>query len=554
MPKLPGGLDPAVDLTPFGGRWIAILRGHIVAQGETRQAAMLAARRARHKETPLFRYVPSMSALSLHQSLDSIRPALPDGAAVYLVGGAVRDHLLQRPIHDLDFVSDADGIELARAVAHFLGADIFPLDEARGTGRVILTAPDGARLFLDFAMLRGPDLESDLRARDFTINAIALDARDPARVFDPLGGAQDVRDKRIRACSDQSFEDDPLRVLRAVRQAAALGFGIDPGTRALMRAATPAIARISPERLRDELLKILGGSQPAASLRALEMLGLLPALFPELVPMKGVAQSPPHIYDVWEHTLAALRELEAVLGFIGTQEHNAEAAASLPLGLASVWLGRYRREIHAHLQTELVADRHWRGLLFLAMLYHDAGKPAARSVEADGRIRFIGHEEGSAALAAARARALKLSNDEIGQLEAAVRHHMRLHQLVQAGGLPSRRATYRFFRDTREAGVDICLLTLADVLATYGTLVPQELWKQYLDLDRHLLENWWERPAETVRPPALVSGHDLIERFGLSPGRKIGELLEAVREAQAAGEVETREDALGLVAALLGRG
>jgi tRNA nucleotidyltransferase/poly(A) polymerase len=554
MPKLPGGLDPAVDLTPFGGRWIAILRGHIVAQGETRQAAMLAARRARHKETPLFRYVPSMSAPSLHQSLDSIRPALPDGAAVYLVGGAVRDHLLQRPIHDLDFATDADGIELARAVAHFLGADIFPLDEARGTGRVIVTAPDGARLFLDFAVLRGPDLESDLRARDFTINAIALDARDPARVFDPLGGAQDVRDKRIRACSDQSFKDDPLRVLRAVRQAAALGFGIDPGTRALMRAATPAIARISPERLRDELLKILGGSQPATSLRALEMLGLLPALFPELVPMKGVAQSPPHIYDVWEHTLAALRELEAALGLIGTQEHNAEAAASLSLGLASVRLGRYRREIHAHLQAELVADRRWRGLLFLAMLYHDAGKPAARSVEADGRIRFIGHEEGSAALAEARARALKLSNDEIGQLKAAVRHHMRLHQLVQAGGLPSRRATYRFFRDTREAGVDICLLTLADVLATYGTLVPQELWKQYLELDRHLLENWWERPAETVRPPALVSGHDLIERFGLSPGRKIGELLEAVREAQAAGEVETREDALGLVAVLLGRG
>ncbi len=552
MPEFQGRRDPVqFDFAPYADRWIAILRGRIIAQGLTRQQALLASQKSRHKETPLIRFIPAMEPHTLLALLDQFRPAFPTDLSIYVVGGAVRDHLLGRPIHDLDFALPGDGIPVGRAVAKYLGADYFPLDDERGTARVILTRADGTRLSLDFAALRGPDLESDLRARDFTINALALDARDPENVFDPLGGALDLREKRIRACSPASLTDDPIRILRAIRLAAGLGFGIDPGTRALMRAAIPGMGSVSPERKRDELLRILGGRHPATSLRALEMLGLLPALFPELAALKGVTQSPPHIYDVWEHTLATLRELETVLQFIGAKVHNPKAAASLALGLLSLRLGRYRPEIHQHLEDELVPDRRWRALLFLAALYHDAGKPAWRTVDADGRIRFLGHEEESAKLLGKRARALKLSNDEIIRLKAIARNHMRPHHLAATEKSPSRRATYRFFRDTREAGVDVCLLSFADVLATYGPTVPQEIWKNYLDLNRHLLENWWERPEETVKPPALVTGHDLIEKFSLAPGPQIGELLEAIREAQAAGEVSDRDQALALVAGLL---
>ena len=121
---------------------------------------------------------------------------------------------------------------------------------------------------------------------------------------------------------------------------------------------------------------------------------------------------------------------------------------------------------------------------------------------------------------------------------------MRPSFLSHTEGGPSKRAIYRFFRDTGEAGVDICLLSLADVWATYGNTLSPERWEQQVDTVRTLLEAWWERPKEQVHPPALISGHDLIQNLDLHPGPLIGQLLEAIREAQAEGEVKTQEEAL----------
>ncbi len=536
---------------PYAGRWVAHLRGRIVGHGDTPELARQAAKAIRPKEKPEVNYVPTAYPLAFNELLAQVRPALPEGVPVYLVGGAVRDALLKTPTHDLDFAVQGNALRVARRVADQLGGAYYPLDQETETGRVVLTREDNTRDMLDFAALRGPDLESDLRDRDFTINAIAVDAREPQIVYDPLGGAADLYAKRLRACSAQSLESDPVRILRAIRQAAAFGLQIEPETRRQMREAVALLPNVSGERQRDELFRILGGPQPATALRALEIMGVLPHLLPELTALKGVTQSPPHVYEVWQHTLQTVQWLERLLGVLGTLDYNPTKADNFHTGLAVLRVGRYREQIHAHLNAELVPDRAMRPLLFFAALYHDVGKAATRTVTEDGRIRFLGHERVGAQMMDDRADALKLSNQERARVKLVVRHHMRPHHLASAPKPPTRRAVYRFFRDTKEAGADICLLNLADVLATAGPKLQQDTWSHHLDVIRTLLEAWWESPEERVRPPALLTGHDLMQHFELAPGPQIGKLLELIREAQATGEVQTRDEALTLAQAHL---
>ncbi len=483
--------------------------------------------------------------------VEQVRALIPADLKIFLVGGAVRDALLSRPTHDLDFVLSGNVLGFSRRLADKLGAAYYPLDTDRGTARLIFIHPDGTRDTLDFARLRGPDLESDLRARDFTMNAIALSVHLPQKLVDPLNGISDLRSGKIRACSDTSFQADPVRILRAIRLATAYGFQILPETRNQMRQAAEDLQTISAERLRDELFRILEGPKPATSIRALDIMGILPYILPELSALKGIRQSSPHILDVWGHTLDVLQKLEIVLAGLAPEHDPDAAAANLVMGQLSLRLGRYRKQIHAHLSAHLTPNRSLKAILFLAALYHDAGKPLTGQSDEGGRIRFYEHEQVGVRILNERAHILKLSNDEIERLKIIVHHHMRPLLLSQNDRLPTRRAVYRFFRDTGPVGIDICLLSLADTLATYGASLPQDTWAHHLDLIRHLMDAWWETPDETVSPPTLLDGHSLLEIFNLEPGPLIGRLLELVREAQASGEVGDRQAAVELVRGFL---
>ena len=215
--------DDSQSASPYAGRWVARVRGRIVAQGGTPEQALHAAQSSRHKEKPEIMYMPA--PFSHSPLIDKVRDALP-GQEIYLVGGAVRDMLRNRLSHDLDFALPSNGIAFARKVANVLEADFMVLDADRDTGRVIFSDPDGSRTFLDFATYRNGDtLEADLRARDFTMNAIAYDIHE-GTIIDPLNGASDLGAKTIRACSPTALKDDPVRILRAIRQAAAFDFKI----------------------------------------------------------------------------------------------------------------------------------------------------------------------------------------------------------------------------------------------------------------------------------------------------------------------------------------
>jgi putative nucleotidyltransferase with HDIG domain len=536
---------------PYAGRWIATLNNQVVGQGGSPKQALLAAQATRFKEKPTITYVPTSNPFEFNELFERVRSALPASLKVYLVGGAVRDMLLSRQIHDLDFALTGDVLRLSRRLADQLGGAYFPLDEERDTARIVLTAADGSRQILDMAAIRGQDIDADLKARDFTINAMAIALDDPQALLDPCGGAADLQARMLRACSATSLRNDPLRILRGIRQAAAFNLQIVPETRRSMKAAASLLPRVSAERVRDELFHILETSKPAVSIRALDLLGVLPHILPELPELKGVEQSPPHIADVWDHTLDVLRNLELLLSVLDTKA-DTDKSANWTMGLVSMRLGRFRRQLFQHVyESNLNQDRSLLSLLMLAALYHDVAKPLTQRTEADGRIRFLEHDQLGAKIAAQRGKELRLSNPELERLRLIVQHHMRPLFLANTGQSPSRRAIYRYFRDTTAAGVDICLLSLADTLATYGPGLPQDLWANHIEVVRTLLEAWWEKPQASVAPIPLLNGHDLINEFGLKPGPQIGKLIEIVREAQAVGEINDLASARALVSKYL---
>jgi tRNA nucleotidyltransferase/poly(A) polymerase len=458
-----------------------------------------------------------------------------------------------RTTHDLDFVLDGGAIQAARKVAKGLQADFYPLDVERDTGRILLKQAPYGRMLIDFSSLRGLDLESDQRARDFTINAIAIDVRNPEDILDPLGGARDLLAKELKVCSPRTFEDDPIRILRAARLSNQFMLKILPETRQLLRSALPGMVDVSTERVRDELFRILDGEKPWNAIRLMDALGILPYVLPEIKGLQGVQQPPPHIHDVFDHTLLAMQKLGELIQTLGL-EHEPEEGTNWAMGLASVRLGRYRTQLSAHLSARLNPDRSLLSLIYLASLYHDAGKPAAQTQDEAGTIHFYGHEGAGERLIRARAETLRLSQVEIDRLGQIVRHHMRPFGLSTQPGAVSRRAIYKFFRDTNSAGVDVCLASMADLLAAYGPAIPQDVWMGRLDVIRSLLEAYWESTAETISPPILLNGDDLMANFGLKPGPEIGRILAALREAQAAGEIHLRDEALDFARTQLTQG
>lgn len=535
---------PDANKSPYAGRWVARVGGRVVAQGDSPEQALRASQHVRFKEKPEIVFMPL--PFSFPPLVERILNSLPPEQEIHLVGGAVRDLLLSQPSIDLDFAVPSNGIAIARRVANALDAAFMPLDDERDTGRVVVTESNGSHLYIDFATYRGADLNEDLKARDFTINAMAYDLRG-GTILDPLGGGADLRAKLIRACSDSSMVDDPVRILRAVRQAAAFNLRIDPSTREQMRNAADQLGRISPERLRDEVFKILKGPKPDAALRALELLGILPYLMPELVELKGVHQSEPHVYEVWPHTLAVLDYLGQVISALRVG-YNAEQTNDMFTGLLTLRLGRYREQFAAHFARSLNMDRPMRSILFFAALYHDVCKPRTAMVEESGRIRFFDHDMQGAEVAARRAKFFNLSNEEVERVRVIIKNHMRMHffadRISKQNQPPSRKAIYRFFRDSGEAGVDLVLLGLADVRGTYAHSLTVDIWNAYLEVARILLENYWERPQEVVSPPRLLDGNDLMKELDLKAGPLIGRLLEAVRENQAAGKINDRAEAI----------
>jgi len=501
------------------------------------------------------------------------------GRQGYIVGGFIRDWLLGRKTNDIDIAVPGAAITIAHEVAREIGGKFVPLDEVNDLARVVMFEGErqnqkfrGTEWHFDFSTF-SQDIESDMARRDFTINAIALElshfvtastatnmiSRELASLFaekqlhqkliDPFSGEEDLRNKIVRGVSEQIFEADAARLLRAVRLAAELDFTIEPETESLIRRYSQAITEVSGERVREELLRLLALPRAACHLRYLDELGLLLALIPELAESKGVEQPTVHFWDVFEHSLQTVATIEFLLRESDWEHGNEDMLATAP----------WSEIIDRHLSQEVSSGSSHKVLLKLAGLFHDIAKPMTKTIDDTGRARFLGHNKEGAAMTANILERLRFSNREIRVVESLVYHHLRPVQMATTGvhknsegfcgqndELPTQRAIYRYFRDTGEVGIDILFLALADYLASRGPLASREEWERHCQLINYIMAGHDKQQAK-ILPVKLVDGHDIMNAFGLAPGPLIGKLLARVREAHASGELSTKKEALALV-------
>jgi poly(A) polymerase len=441
----------------------------------------------------------------------------------WIVGGALRDELLGRPVTDVDIATEGDPEAAARGLAAELRGPVFRLSEAFGAWRVVDRR--GGRIY-DFAPLQGETIEDDLAQRDFTVNAMARawegeGARGAAaggELIDPLRGRADLESRTLRVIGPQAYERDPLRPLRLARFAAELGFAPDPETERLTAAAAPRVAEASGERVFAELRRLVLAPGAAEGLALADRLGLLRAVVPELADLHEVQQSPFHHLDVYGHTLEVFERLI---------ELDQDATGEL-------------REV----LDEPLADELTRGeALRLAALLHDVGKPATHEVREDGRVTFTGHDRLGEDMVRGISRRLRASERLSRFLQAVTRHHLVLGFLVHERPL-DRRAVYRYLKRTSPVEVEVTLLSCADRLATRGKNAERAI-DAHLQLADELMPAAleWRRNG----PPRLpVRGDELGRELGIEPGPELGRLLAELEEAAYAGEVSDRDQAVEL--------
>jgi poly(A) polymerase len=473
------------------------------------------------------------------EALEIARAGLTDRRA-WLVGGAVRDRLLGRPLADLDVVLEGDPGDGARAIAHAAKsagtpAACFALSEEFGAWRVV--AREGAWQ-IDVEGMRGGSLQADLRLRDFTVNAIAepLEGGEP---LDPLGGLEDLRAARLRLAGPAAFAEDPLRVLRLVRVAVELGLEPESETTRAARAQASRLEHVSPERVFLELRRIVASTRALCGIEMMSELGATQVVLPELEAMRDVQQSRFHHRDVYGHTLEVLERTIALTAGAGSGDHD-------PI----VDLGEEYRESVLVLLAEPLADELTRGeALRWAALFHDAAKPATRSVRAiDRRVTFIGHDLQGAELAREVLGRLRASVRLQEHVAALVRHHLRLGFLVHEPQPLSRDKTFEYLSVCDPVEVDVTLLSVCDRLATRGAKAEQAI-EVHLALARRMLGDALRWRNDGPQRP-LLRGDELADELDIPLGPRVGELLAALAQAQYTGEVGTREQAIGFLRAL----
>jgi poly(A) polymerase len=456
--------------------------------------------------------------------------AIPGEEGAWVVGGAVRDAALGREVVDADLAVAGSERDAARAIAKVAKGHAFELSAEFGTWRAV--AP-GESWHVDVTRLRADSIEADLGLRDFTVNAVALPLGSlAAEPIDPTGGLGDFQRGVLRAASESSFAHDPLRVMRAARLVAELGFVIEERTLALGREAATRAGEPAGERQLSELRLLISAPDPLGGLDALDALGATAAVLPEVEGMRGVEQNPNHHLDVLGHTLEVLRQL---LG--------------LEVDLERV-VGDRAGELR-ELLAEPLAGGFTRGqALRLGALLHDVGKPATRDASR-GYVTFIGHDHVGADIVVGFCERLRASRDLERYLRGVTLHHLRLGFLASERPLPARRI-HDYLRATEPVSADVTLLTVADRLAARGEgpIASPEMVAAHIELAGEMLAAALDRRRDGP-PRSPIAGDELAAELGIEPGPELGRLLDEIEAAVYAGEVSERDEAVQLARTLV---
>ncbi len=452
-------------------------------------------------------------------------------ANLYGVGGLARDVLLGKVTPDLDLAVAGHARRIGRTVADRVGCGFGVLHEGPPAIVRLQFRPGPAEGYrIDLADLRGPGIEADLRDRDYSVNAMAFRlapwlAWGELDLVDPLQGRRDLEQGRLHLAHPQALDADPVRVLRGARFMAALGLQPTPATRGAMARAAAGLASAPGERAGAEVQGLLRVTRDASPWLLLQRTGALFSLIPELRDADGCSQPREHYWDVLRHSIETVVALDPVMMDLAGDQDGAWLAGRLAEPLDGGLVGL--------------------DVLRLAALLHDIAKPATRKVEADGLMHFLGHGERGAPVAAAIARRLRYPQRAVSRLAVMVQHHLR-PGVLQAAELPTPRAMYRYYRDLEPAGLETLVLNLADHRAVRGPLLEPGPWEEHLRLVWFMAGYERSRRALDAAPAPFLRGDDLMHLFHLPPGPRLGSLLQVLDEAQAAGEITSRDEAIAL--------
>lgn len=492
------------------------------------------------EQTFIFSYLDELKTVAKKQK-----------AAVFLVGGALRNFLLEKDNDDFDFATSKNAIPLARAFAKKIHGAFVLLDEEHHCARVA-RKERGRLLTFDFADFRMPTLKGDISHRDFTVNTLAVDIKDlspdkPLKeiLIDEKRGLADLAKKKIKMVSVKAFIEDPLRMMRAFslkadfdgstsltinpeqasgsrpRRAERVDFAfIDKATLTRIKKDKKLLANVARERVRDELFKVLASPAAFENLKAMHKAGLLEEFLPQISIMYHLPQGGYHHLSLLEHSFETVRQVELAM---------AEFSGHV--------------KIRDYLNEELATGRNRLSLIKLAALFHDVGKPETCRKE-KGKTTFHGHEHSGRFIVRNIAKMLKLSSLEKNTFEMLVLHHLRPGYLSNFK-TPTPRAIFRYFRDTKIEAPSVALLSLADQRSTLGPLTTKADLVHHEQIVKALLAEYFDK-KEVEKPKRLITGDHLIKELKLKPSPVFKKILDTIEEKHALGEIKTKEEALVL--------
>lgn len=444
---------------------------------------------------------------------------------IYLVGGTVRDLLMGKESFDRDIiVCSEDARDFALKFQKIFDAAFVPLDEVNRIYRLVL--PDKIN-YIDITNPIEGSLEKDLMRRDLTINAVAVNIRN-GEIIDLCGGITDIKNHTINLISEHNFEDDPLRLLRAYRFQSVLGFDLTAETIQAVCKFANLIQKPAVERIVHELILLFGGKYADKALLNMDKTWLLEEIFPVVKELKQVPPNSHHHLDLFHHSVETVRQIQII--YENSSDEVKEHMDRIDFGGASRL---------AHLK--------------LAGFLHDIGKFSTWTIEEDtGRHRFIKHDDVGAKMAVPLLKKMSFSNKQIEYISSMIKNHIYPSQVMCAPEVDfstsnGEKVMMRYIRKMDENVIDNIILAQADRLSARGVDITDEIVKKNISgLNR--LRDFYLKVRDTLEPlPILLNGNDVMQILKIKPSKKLGEIMNALHEAQLSGDVITKEQAVDFI-------
>lgn len=454
---------------------------------------------------------------------------------IFMVGGMVRDILMNRPVHDIDLSFCGNVRDFAKRVADDLGASFFMLHVKFQTARIIYKSQSGKKRWIDIVATRENSILEDLEFRDFTVNAIAIDLQDRIKIIDPLNGAMDLHKKLLQMCKPDSIENDPVRILRAIRLAVQFNWKISSTTINAMKSSAPKLLDVSAERKRDELYRIFDLPNSFTAIRILAHLNLLEYCFPGFKSRTNLDSN-----FILDHGIATIQKFSQFDQLI-VGAYSPEGAMDFHQGELVMSLGRFRDPLAVYFQSSIHQDRSLKSLVISSFLYYAIVQNSPKNQNDQNMVNQ--KPEKLDKLVERAAKELVLSSAEkkwmydfyagLDMFESIILQDLNLDPKL----------SFLFFNRSRLSGVAACLISLAFTMVRDEFTLNETDWLKSLELSRYLLDAYFYHYDEWINPPSFINGHDVMKILNIHDGKKIGMWINQIKIETINGKIKNHKDA-----------